>query len=247
MLFLFEGGDSLTALVSWGERFVMEKTAVAGVNICSLTLPRRSVWRRWYARGGARKLRELNIKTAVFVKDFPFAEIFAKYGVFPVDIRPLRLALAVPIVCAALREMGVEAKNAFVAVRTPRQSTEAESLVAALSAAVRFVSLDAKGGEALGERLRFYHGVSLREDFSRASLTLSLEEGEASGERILALFDRELHISYDFDAGIADVDAEELLALLVLSGLNVQKVAVLGIDASNLLTSAEKNSIMLCT
>lgn len=237
----------MTALVTWGERFAIEKVGIEGVSLCSLTLPRRSVWKRWYARRGARRLREINVKTAVFVKGFCFADIFAKYDVFPIDIRPLRLALAVPIVCAALREMGLEPKDAFVAVRAARVSGEVETFIAALSRSVRFVSVDAAGREVLGEHLRFYHGVSLREDSSRASLIVSLEEGEVCGERLLALFDKALHISYDFDAGISDVDAEELLALLVLSGLNAQKVAVLGLDASNLLTSAEKNSIMLCT
>lgn len=210
----------MTALVILKERgrAEAERMSVCGVPFFKVTLPRRGVWKTRHAWHTARMLKAGGIQTAVFVKDFPYTDIFEKCGIFPVDIRPLRLTAAAQIVCAALRETGTAPETAFVAVKAPRSGAAVEALVLALSRSVRYVSLDAPGKEALGERLRFCRGVALREDAANAAITLSLFEGERCAGKTLALFDEGLHISYAADAKIEGCGQEELLAALLLGG-----------------------------
>jgi len=239
----------MTAIISTGKRGrKAEVVTVKGLRFVHLTLPRGGFFARFAARRAARSLGTKNIEKAIFVKEFPYTEIFAKYGVFSCDIRPLRMAVAPQLVRLLLEKDGVSAREAFVAVRSGRMSAEVKTLVTSLGGVVRYLALDAPDREALAEQLRFHHGVVLREGESGAQLILSLLEGERCGGKVLALFDEALRISYACDAQWEGVETEELLAaLLAEGGIATEKIALLGADASNLLTREEKNSIMLCT
>ncbi len=223
----------MTALVLLGERCTVEPVRLGSARFLKVTLRRKGLTARLAARRIARRLCAENIEKAAFVKGFPYTDVFRRYGVASMDIRPLRLAAAAEIVCAALRGRGVEPGEAFVAVRAPQMNGEVGALVTALSRRVRYLSLDAQGREVAAEQLRFHHGVALREGESGAQIVLSLCEGERCAGKTLALFDEALRVSYAFDAPLGGFEVETLLAAFFSEGaIAAEELAVLGVAAS---------------
>ncbi len=126
---------------------------------------------------GAKRLRELGVRSAVFPMDFPYTQLFIRQGIVPVDTLPLRRRLAAPLVRRRLESMGLSPTQAVVAVSAERLSREAMDAVRLLALSFRYVLLWGGGGEELARSLRREYGVSLllgpsRDQLDRADALL---------------------------------------------------------------------------
>ena len=111
---------------------------------------------------GARRLREMGVRAAVFPVDFPYMALFLRQGIHPVDTLPLRRALAAPLVRRRLEGMGLGPAQAVVAVSGERLSREVSDTAKALALGFRYVMLSVRGGgEDFARELRREYGISL--------------------------------------------------------------------------------------
>ena len=223
----------MTVLVKTGEnkRVKEEIVSIRGVRFLCLTLPRNGLLAPIVAHRAARRLKSKKVRYAVIEKGFCFTEIFEKYGIISPPFRSLRLAAVRQIVCAALREQGLLPDGAFLAVRADRVGEETENLLLSLAPCVRALALDAPGEETAAARLMFRAGLALRKSTLGADLTLSLAEGEACREGVLALFDKALRITY-FAPEAETFESEPFLAALYENGsIRGEEIAVLHFDA----------------
>lgn len=239
----------MTVLVKTAERGEKraETVCLCGVRFRCLTLPRNGLLAPVLARRAAKKLRSEKVRKAVFEKGFPFTDIFAKYGIFPPAVYPLRRAAVRQIVSAALKMQGVLPQEAFLAVRAENAGEETEAVLLALAPCVRALALDAPGEESAAARLLFRCGLALRKNCFGADLALSLLKGDMCAEGLLALYDEKLCIGYDVPEEWVFESEAFLAALLENEAIRGEEIAVLRFDVVNVLTSEEKNSIMLCT
>lgn len=113
------------------------------------------------AAAAARSLRAVGVRRAVLPADFPWKSLFAQQGVAPMDVLPLRRALAVPLVQRQLAERGLGGTQAVVAVSGQHLSRELLEATRALAIHYRYVLLDVPGGEEVARSLRREFGVSL--------------------------------------------------------------------------------------
>lgn len=113
------------------------------------------------AAAAAKKLQKLGVTRAVFPEEFSYEAVFAKYGVFPVDVMPLYRSLAGEWVRAEIAARGL-AGEATAAVCADRLTGELVRAVTELCLRHRYVLLDVNdGGEELARQLRREYGVSL--------------------------------------------------------------------------------------
>ena len=84
------------------------------------------------AKRAAKYLQRRRVSYAVFPKDYPYAEVFARCGVLPPPEKPLRMAKAAEIIRRAMARLGLAPERARIALCAPSQS-------AALEAAARRV------------------------------------------------------------------------------------------------------------
>lgn len=114
------------------------------------------------AAEGAKRLRAMGVRWAVFPVDFPYTSIFLRQGISPVETLPLRRALAAPLVRRRLEEQGLLPTQAVVAISAERMSKLVADTVKPLALAFRYVLLHVhSGGEAFARSLRREYGVSL--------------------------------------------------------------------------------------
>ncbi len=142
---------------------------------------------------GARQLRDLGVRTAVFPVDFPYSALFIRQGIVPVDTLPLRRALAAPLTRRRLEAMGLPPTQAVVAISGDRASRETAEAAKLLALSYRYVLLSVRsGGEEFARELRREYGISLLlsptvDQLDRAdALLLFAPRGDLKGEnRIL--------------------------------------------------------------
>ena len=70
------------------------------------------------AKRAAKYLQKRRVSYAVFPKDYPYAEVFARCGVLPPPEKPLRMAKAAEIIRRAMARLGLAPERARIAVRT---------------------------------------------------------------------------------------------------------------------------------
>lgn len=109
----------------------------------------------------AHKLRAAGVRQTVFPADLPYGSLFARQGVVPVDVLPMRRALAVPLVQRQLTERGLGGTQAVVALSGQHLSRELLEATRTLAIHYRYVLLDVPDGEEAARSLRREYGVSL--------------------------------------------------------------------------------------
>lgn len=141
------------------------------------------------AAAGARQLREMGVRAAVFPVDFPYTALFLRQGIAPVDTLPLRRALAAPLTRRRLEGMGLSPAQAVVAISGERTSRELAETAKALAISFRYVLLSVRsGGEEFARGLRREYGISLllkpsADQLDRAdALLLFAPRGDLAGE-----------------------------------------------------------------
>ena len=101
------------------------------------------------------------VSYAVFPKDYPYAEVFARCGVLPPPEKPLRMAKAAEIIRRAMARLGLAPERARIALCAPSQSAALEAAARELSKDVRYLALCAPNGERLARTLRWDCGASV--------------------------------------------------------------------------------------
>ena len=97
------------------------------------------------AKRAAKYLQKRRVSYAVFPKDYPYAEVFARCGVLPPPEKPLRMAKAAEIIRRAMARLGLAPERARIALCAPSQSA----------------ALEAPNGERLARTLRWDCGASV--------------------------------------------------------------------------------------
>lgn len=154
-----------------------------------------SVLRR-RVRDAVKRLRKAGVSRVVLPEDFSWADLLERQGLTPVSTLPLRRALAADWVRWSLRERGVPAAQARVAVAAESMTGEVARTVTDLALRHRYVLLSVPyGGEELSHRLRREYGVSLllapsREQLEGAdAVLLFAARTDLRGGGVLPLYD----------------------------------------------------------
>lgn len=113
------------------------------------------------AKRAAKYLQKRRVSYAVFPKDYPYAEVFARCGVLPPPEQPLRMAKAAEIIRRAMARLGLAPERACIALCAPSQSAALEAAARELSKDVRYLALCAPNGERLARTLRWDCGASV--------------------------------------------------------------------------------------
>ena len=113
------------------------------------------------AKRAAKYLQKRRVSYAVFPKDYPYAEVFARCGVLPPPEKPLRMAKAAEIIRRAMARLGLAPERARIALCAPSQSAALEAAARELSKDVRYLALCAPNGERLARTLRWDCGASV--------------------------------------------------------------------------------------
>lgn len=144
----------------------LAETSLWGVSFLTLRLGEsshpNSLTARRRASGAARALAAHGVRHAVFPVDFPYAALFVRQGVYPVDTLPLRRTVAPDTVKRRLSVLGREPGKAIVALAGNGLTGESIEAVRTLALNYRYVLADFTfGGEELAKSLRRDYGVSL--------------------------------------------------------------------------------------
>ena len=100
------------------------------------------------ARRAAKYLRGQRVHQAVFPKNYPHKDVFARYGILPPSDRALRQVKAAEIICCAMEKLGLQKSRARIALIAASPSAALESAAVALAREVRYLSLCAPGMRA---------------------------------------------------------------------------------------------------
>lgn len=139
---------------------------VCGVNFCAVSIfqgertPEFLLRRR--LKKAAELLRRRGICQAVFPESFSYGDVFAKCGVFPIDVLPLCRALAPELAWSAAEARGIGAARARIAVCGDRLTAELAWTVTRLCMRSRYLLLAAPDRDgAFCRRVRREYGAAL--------------------------------------------------------------------------------------
>jgi len=140
---------------------------------------------RMHARRAAKLLARRGIRETVFPMDYPHMDLFAKRGILPVDVLPLYRAMAPLVIKQKMIRLGIAAGSASAVILAERATAEVGWLLRELAMHIRYVILDADGGEDFCMQLQREFGVSVirqprREQIEQADVLVLLgppEEG----------------------------------------------------------------------
>lgn len=136
------------------------------------------------AAAAARNLARLGVTRAVFPKQFPYGELFARFGTRPVETLPLYRAAASELVRAVMAERGLSPASAVIAVTGEQLTPELRRTVTELCLRCRYVLLDAGSeGADFCRTLRREYGVSLviaptEEQLNQADVRVEFSPGD---------------------------------------------------------------------
>ena len=149
-----------------GKTVTLRERELLHIRICCAEILRgpktpESVLRR-RVNTAARKLKKAGIGRVILPEDFSQAEQLEKWELRPVSTLPLRKTLAADWVRRDLKQRGIPAAGARVAVAAGSMTGEVVRTVTELSLRHRYVLLSVPyGGEELCQQLRREYGVSL--------------------------------------------------------------------------------------
>ena len=160
----------------WSERRERAGRAeIAGLPVLRVPVRRREGTPEWLlrrrVRAAGRTLARAGVRRVILPEEFPYGELLAGEGVFPVETLPLWRALAAELAWRELQRRGVPAGS--VAVRADALTGEVRRTVEALLRRCRTVSLDAPDPEGAYARvLRRRLGAALRTGDAGAEVRL---------------------------------------------------------------------------
>lgn len=176
-----------TGLLRYGERFWWEETALLGLPLLTVTLPRGTglMSRLALARAG-RLLRRQGIRECLLPVDFPLRDRWRRQGFALPDERPLLREKAGQWTLLERRRLGLAGDVALAAASiTPEVERAARYL---LDRVGQVALLRSPQGEELQWRLRRESGASLRllpwERLVGAETLLNFGEGDLRGRRL---------------------------------------------------------------
>lgn len=208
----------MTGLVSYRE--AGEKNGVrtlCGARFCAVFVSHGAgMAARLSARRAAKYLKARGARQAVFPKDYPNADVFARFGILPPSERALRQVKAAEIVRCAMEKLGLAKEKARIALIAASPSAALESAAFALSREVRYLSLCAPGDERIARALRWDCGAGVSVGTTEGADLAAVFSGGAVRCRcpVLALEDMALAVRYEADGLPAAAEKWEKNALL---------------------------------
>lgn len=151
------------------------RAEIAGLPVLRVPVRRKNGTPEWLlrrrVRAAGRTLARAGVRRAILPEEFPYGELLAGEGVFPVETLPLWRALAAELAWRELQRRGVPAGS--VAVRADALTGEVRRTVETLLRRCRTVSLDAPDPEGAYARvLRRRLGAALRTGDAGAEVRL---------------------------------------------------------------------------
>ena len=148
-----------------GRRERAGRAELAGLPVLRVPVRRKHGTPEWLVRrrvrAAGRTLARAGVRRVILPEEFPYGELLAGEGVFPVETLPLWRSLAAELAWRALRERGAGGEGAAVCADT--LTGEVRRTVEALLRRCRTVSLDAPDPEgAYARGLRRSLGAALR-------------------------------------------------------------------------------------
>ena len=135
---------------------------LCGARFCAVFVSRgEGMTARISAKRAAKYLKARRVHQAVFPKDYPHADIFARFGILPPSDRALRQVKAAEIICCAMEKLGLQKSHARIALIAASPSAALESAAVALAREVRYLSLCAPGDERIARALYWDCGASV--------------------------------------------------------------------------------------
>ena len=136
--------------------------ALCGARFCAVFVSRgKGMTARISALRAAKYLKARRVHQAVFPKDYPHADIFARFGILPPSDRALRQVKAAEIIRCAMEKLGLQKNRARIALIAASPSAALESAAVALAREVRYLSLCAPGDERIARALYWDCGASV--------------------------------------------------------------------------------------
>ena len=174
---------------------------LCGVRFCAVCAARGEGMLAAFSAGRAAKyLRKRGVRYAVFPKDYPYGEVFARFNVLPPPEQPLRMAKAAEIVRCAMARLGLAPERARIALSASSQSAALEAAARELVGDVRYLTLCAPNGERLARTLRWDCGATVhtvqRGEQIAADLTVCFDELFPSSGAVLPLRSSALSVAY---------------------------------------------------
>lgn len=178
------------------------------------------------ARRSAWLLRRYGVTRAVLPSGFPHTERFAAWGIYPVEVMPLREMLAADIALCALRQRGIIPERVTAALCARTVTRAVADAAETLARSVRYLRLCTEhGGWELAYALRRTLGVAVTVEpcGGAADITLLFDALDASctdGGIMLPLFDPALTLDYAAPvlAECPEAEPEQLLSALCTAG-----------------------------
>ena len=174
---------------------------LCGVRFCAAYASRgEGMLAAFSAKRAAKYLQKHHVRCAVFPKDYPHEDMFARYGVLPPPEQPLRMAKAAEIIHCAMANLDLAPERARIALCAVSQSAALEAAARELSKDVRYLSLCAPNGERLARTLRWDCGATVhtvqRGETITADLTVCFDEAFPSSGTVLPLQSGALSVAY---------------------------------------------------
>ena len=229
-------------LVEWREKGApggAREVRVHGVRFLAVSVVRGEGLRTaWSLRRAAGILRRNDVTQAVFPREFPEYAAFAARGIVPIDVCPLREALAAGIVRCAMAQAGLAPEKAVVALCAARVTHAYAAAAEELARRVRYVRLcTAHGGWELADKLRRTLGAAAPVERSAEGADVLLcfddsAEGSTARGICLPLRDRSLRVEYAVRADEkCGGEPEQLLAARYASlALRAEDITVTGVS-----------------
>ena len=135
---------------------------LCGARFCAVFVSRgEGMTARISAKRAAKYLKARRAHQAVFPKDYPHADIFARFGILPPSDRALRQVKAAEIIRCAMEKLGLQKNRARIALIAASPSAALERAAVALAREVRYLSLCAPGDERIARALYWDCGASV--------------------------------------------------------------------------------------
>jgi len=141
---------------------VVKRRRIGGLVLLEAQLGRElRLAERLQAARAAKLLARRGVREAVFPMDYPYLDIFERRGIFPVEVLPLYRAMAVPVMKRKMAALGFSPGTTTAAIAAERVTGDVERLLRELVLSVRYVELDAVGGEEFCRQLQREYGISV--------------------------------------------------------------------------------------
>ena len=174
---------------------------LCGLRFCAaFVLHGEGMAARLSARRAAKYLRGQRVHQAVFPKNYPHKDVFARFGILPLSDRALRQVKAAEIICCAMEKLGLQKSRARIVLAAASPSAALESAAVALAREVRYLSLCAPGDERIARALYWDCGASVSTGAPETADLIVVFSGGAAHWRCPVLTLEETALAVRFEA-----------------------------------------------